>query len=403
MTFSQDHNKANLEARNGGLVDVADIFNRKWNLVFSSQLNKRINARHTNRTGISVTGLLYNLDYKVSPDFGLDKPMERISKGDGESVVLSAFTSSIIEINKHLKASVGLTSQYFALNSNWTLEPRLGLKWEVKPQHTLGFSYGMYSRREKLDYYFVEKEVDGKTASNKFLDFSRSHQIGLSYDIKISPLLHLKVEPYFQYLFDIPVEKGSTFSVINHQAFYLERLLVNEGKGTNYGIDLTLEKYMNQGFYYMLTGSIFKSRYKGGDGIWRNTRLDRGYLLNLVSGKEWMVGKKRLNMFGLNARLFFQGGDRYTPVDEKKSFDSKEIVFDETKAFTKKFNPAINGDISVNYTINKKKLSHEFSIKILNVGGYTGAHFYEYNEKTNQIKKQKGFGIIPNISYKIEF
>ncbi|WP_298653710.1 carboxypeptidase-like regulatory domain-containing protein [uncultured Proteiniphilum sp.] len=403
-TYSQDHSDVDQHTKTGqSIIEVADILNRKWDIVFSSYINKKINARHTNRTGITFTGLLYDLDYKVSPDFGLDKPMERISEGSGKSSVFSAFSSSIIDINDRLTASVGLTTQFFTLNDNWTLEPRLALKWNIKPRHSFAVSYGMYSRREKLDYYFVERQINNVTESNRYLDFSRSHHFGLTYDWKIAPLLHLKIEPYYQYLYNIPIEKGTPFSVINHQAFYLDKILVNEGKGRNYGVDVTLEKYMNNGFYYMMTGSLFKSKYMGSDGIWRNTRLDRGYLFNFLSGKEWLVGRRRQNIFNLNVRLFFQGGDRYTPIDEEKSKEIKDIVFDETKAFIEKFNPAINGDVSVSYKINKKKLSHEFSLKVLNIGGYTGAHFYQYNENTDQVKKEKGFGIIPNISYKIEF
>ena len=402
-TYSKDHTNVDQQTHSGLSIDVADIMNRKWDLVFSSYLNTKISARHTNRTGITLTGLIYDLDYKVSPDFGLDKPMEQISKGNGESSVLSAFSTSNINFGNQLTASIGLTSQLFTLNDNWTIEPRLALKWNMKPAHSLAVAYGLHSRREKLDYYFVEMKVDNKLESNKYLDFSQSHHFGLAYAWSITPQLHLKIEPYYQYLYNIPVEKGTSFSIINHQEFYLDRVLVNEGKGLNYGIDVTLEKYMEKGFYYMLTGSLFKSKYKGGDNIWRNTRLDRGYLFNFLSGKEWLVGKQRQNMFNVNVRLFFQGGDRYTPLDELKSSISKDIVFDETKAFSKKFDPAINGDLSVSYRINRKKISHEFSLKVLNAGGYTGMHYYEYDENTNRIKKEKGFGIIPNISYKIQF
>lgn len=87
--------------------------------------------------------------------------------------------------------------------------------------------------------------------------------------------MHLKVEPYYQYLFRIPVEENSSFSIINHQSFYLDRTLKNRGSGVNYGIDITLEQYMKNGFYYMITASLFKSKYKAGDNIWRNTRLDK--------------------------------------------------------------------------------------------------------------------------------
>lgn len=402
-TYSHDQTKVNQRTLEETVIPVGDIQNSQWNIVFSSYLNKRFSSKHMNRTGIRVTGLFYDLDYKVSPMIGLNHPMERVSKGDGSSSVFSAYSTSTIDFNPYLSASVGLTSQYFSLNKNWSLEPRVSLKWKLKPQHALSLAYGLHSRIERLDYYFVEQAFNGKKESNKYLDLSKAHHFGLSYDWTISPIHHLRIEPYYQSLYHIPVEKGSSFSIINQQDIYLDRILENNGAGKNYGVDITFEQYMKKGFYYMLTGSLFKSKYKGGDNIWRNTRYDRGFSFNLVAGKEWMVGKQKQHILGINGRLFFQGGDRYTPIDIEKSNQLHEIEFDESKAFSKKFNPAINGDISINYKINKRKLSHEFSIKLLNVGFYTGSHFYQYDEKTHTIKKEKGMGLIPNISYKIYF
>lgn len=402
-TYSEDHISADQQTLEDKSVPVGDIRNRKWDIVFNSFINKKFSPSHTNRSGITITGLNYDLDYKVSPNFGLNKPMEQISKGNGESMVLSAFSSSVLAISRNMTASLGITTQYFALNDNWSLEPRVALKWKPVNIHSFSVAYGLHSRREKLDYYFIEQDIDGKKATNKYLDFSRAHHIGFSYDWNISSNLHLKIEPYYQYLYNIPVEENSSFSLINHEDFYLNRILTNKGAGKNYGIDITLEQYMTNGFYYMLTGSVFKSKYKGGDNIWRNTRMDRGFLLNALAGKEWMVGKRKQNMFSVNARLFFHGGDRYTPIDEDKTNEEHDIIFDESNAFSKKFSPVLNGDISVNYRINKRKLSHEFSLKMLNVGMRTGMHFYEYNEKTNKIKKEIGTGIVPNVSYKLYF
>lgn len=401
--YSKDHVLVDQHTPDSRLVHMGDIQNRNWNIVFNSFINKKFSSMHTNRTGITVTGLNYDLDYKVSPYFGLNKPMEQISKGNGESMVISAFSSSVIDINRNLSAGLGITTQYFALNDNWSVEPRIALKWRPVDKHSFSISYGLHSRREKLDYYFIEKEAEGKKATNKYLDFSKAHHLSISYDWNIKPNLHVRIEPYYQYLYNIPVEDNSSFSIINHEAFYLDRILANKGLGKNYGVDITFEQYITNGFYYMLTGSVFKSKYKGGDNICRNTRMDRSFLINAVAGKEWMVGKRKQNMFSINARLFFHGGDRYTPVDEIKSNEEHDIVFDESKAYSQKFNPAFNGDLSVNYRINKRKLSHEFSLKMLNVGMSTGMHFYEYNEKTNKIKKEDGTGMIPNVSYKLYF
>ena len=402
-TYSKDRTRADQITEDDKLVHVGDIRNSKWDIVFNSYLNKKFNSNHINRTGITVTGLQYDLDYKISPNFGLDVPMEQISKGNGGSCVLSAYSSSVINLSNHLTTSLGITAQYFTLNKNWTVEPRAALKWSFNPKHALALAYGLHSRREKLDYYFVEQEANGKNESNRYLDFSKAHHFGLTYDWNINSYMHLKVEPYYQYLFRIPVEENSSFSIINHQSFYLDRILKNRGSGVNYGIDITLEQYMKNGFYYMITASLFKSKYKAGDNIWRNTRLDKNYLLNILAGKEWMVGHNKQNVLSLNGRIFFQGGDRYTPVDEGKSMIEHDIKFDETRAYSKKFDPSINGDISFSYRINKKKISHEFSIKMLNVGMRTGMHFYQYNEKTHKIEKKDGSGLIPNISYKIYF
>lgn len=402
-TYSNDKIYMEQRTTNDRIIPIADVRNRKFDFIFNAYLNKKFSARHVNRTGFTFTRLNYDIDYKISPEFGLDVPMEQTAKGDGNSSVISAFTTSMINLIPKLSASIGLTTQYFALNDNWTIEPRASLKWQFKPRQSLSAAYGLHSRRERLDYYYVEKFVNGKNETNKYLDFSKAHHFGISYDWNITLIHHLKVEPYFQSLYDIPVEAGTSFSIINQAEIYLDRILENKGAGKNYGIDITFEQYMNKGFYYMLTTSLFKSRYKGGDHIWRDTRYDRGFIFNFVTGKEWVVGKQNQNTFGLNTRIFFHGGERYSPIDEQASALEHDIVFDDTKAFTKKFNPSINGDVSVSYRINKRKLSHEFALKILNVGGYTGAHFYEYNEKTNQIKKEKGIGIIPNLSYKIYF
>lgn len=401
-TYSKDHTLVDQQTDNG-VIRVGDIQNSKWDVVLNSYINKRFSSRHTNRTGITLTGLAYDLDYKVSPYFGLDVPMEQISKGSGESSVLSAFTNSVINLTNKLSTSIGVTALYFTLNKNWSIEPRVAFRYQLNPKHSLALAYGLNSRREKIDYYFVEKEINGKTVSNRYLDFSKAHHFGLTYDWKLNPSLNLKIESYYQSLFHIPIEENSSFSIINYEEFYLDRILKNEGKGRNYGIDITLEQYMRNGFYYMITGSFFKSEYKAGDGIWRNTRLDKGFLINLLAGKEWMVGKRKQNVLSLNGRLYLQGGGRYTPVDEERTLAEHEIVFDETRAYSKRFKPSLNGDISMSFRINKRKVSHEFSVKILNVGMQTGMHFYQYNERKNAIEKKDGTGLIPNISYKIYF
>ena len=381
---------------------VVDITNKNWNIVLNSFINRKFSPKHLNRTGFTVTRMLYNLDYNVTPNYGLDKPMDKVAKGTGDNLQVSAYSQSVFTLSPRLSLSAGFNAQYFDLNQNFNLEPRLSMQFNLNSDQSFSAAYGLNSSRERLDFYYV---VDSTTnlPGNKHLNLSKAHHFNLAYDWHISHVLHLKVEPYYQYLFDIPVEAGTSFSVLNLEDYYLDKILVNSGKGKNYGIDITLEHYLDKGSYYLFTGSFFKSKYTGGDKIWRDTRYDQGYSLHGVWGKEWLAGKSKNNRFGLNLRLTCQGGEHYTPIDKELSEISHEIKLDDSRAFSKQYDPFISGDLTVSYRINRRKVSHEFALKGLNIGLYTGQSGYFYNESTNAIEKGNVLGTLWDICYKIQF
>ena len=163
--------------------------------------------------------------------------------------------------------------QYFDLNQSWSIEPRLNVKWDFSPEHYLSFGYGLFGRRERIEYYYTNIPMH-TGIDNIHLKLAKTHKMNLTYDWMINRDLNLRIEPYFQYLYDLPVENNSSFSIVNFNAFILDRRLVSEGKGKNYGIDLSLEHGLEKGWYWMINGSIFKSKYMGGDKIWRSSRMD---------------------------------------------------------------------------------------------------------------------------------
>lgn len=383
-------------------TQVVDITNKNWDIVLNSFINRKFGSNHINRTGITATEMIYNLDYNVTPNYGLDLPMKNVAKGSGNNLQVSAYSQSVFTLSSKLSLSVGLNSQYFDLNKNFNLEPRLSTKWNFRPNQSLSASYGLNSRRERLDFYYVVDTTTNKPG-NKQLNLAKAHHFNLAYDWHISDVLHLKVEPYYQYLFDVPVEANTSFSVLNLADYYLDKILVNSGKGKNYGIDVTLERYLKKDSYYLLSASAFKSEYMGGDKVWRSSRYDRGYSFNGVWGKEWLAGQSKNNRFGLNLRLTCQGGERYTPIDKELSEVSHEIKLDDSKAFSKQYDPFISGDLTVSYRINRKKVSHEIALKGLNIGLYTGESGYFYNESTQAIEKGNVMGALWDLCYKIHF
>lgn len=380
-----------------------DQHSRSTNLVLTSSLNRKISNRFTNKTGFTLTQMFYNMNLALAPF--IDKPLEVISKGDGSTSLLSAYNSSSWAMSDRLSLNFGLHGQLLTLNNHWTLEPRAGLKYQANSKTSLALAYGMYSRMEKLDVYFVKTQSTGDESVNKDLDFTKAHHLMFSFAYKISNNMSLKVEPYVQFLYHVPVMRDSSFSVLNRDDFYVENTLVNQGRGRNVGVDITWERALSKGLYYMVTASLFDSRYRGGDRIWHNTRFNRKYVLNGLIGKEWMLGRNKQNILSANLKMTLQGGERYAPIDVEATMahPDREVQYDETRAYSIQRSPMLVGNYTVSYRINKRRVSHEFAIKGIN---FTGAKEYIqhlYNIKTGEIEASEQKTGLTNISYKIEF
>ena len=384
------------------LTPYSKINNTNLNFVFKSVINKKISTRHVNNSGILVTGMRYKL--LLENTIGANSTPTPIVNADGFSTLVSAYSNSLVSITDQLTLNTGINAQWFMLNNNYTVEPRAGLRHQLNEKHALGFAYGLHSRLENLNYYFNDSFDTGEKAVNKNLDFTRAHHLVLSYDWQVSELVHFKAEPYYQQLFRVPVVANSSLSFVNLEAdWFFNQPLQNTGKARNYGIDFTLEKFMSRGYYYLLTASLFNSRYTGGDGIWRSARFNRNYVANALVGKEWYLGSRRPRVLGINTRFTYQGGNRYTPVDVAASLQARDVVFDDTRAFANQVAPGLNVHFTASYKINKKKSSHEIALKILNLTGQPDFYGYKYNFRDDTIDQDLASVVIPNLSYKIEF
>ena len=378
-----------------------EINNKNYNITFKSFLNKKFNSKHTNRTGIIVRGLGYDINLKEKE--GTTNNLTSLVSENGFSTIISAFSSSSITFKKW-QLNVGLNSQLFTLNNNFTIEPRLGINYQLNENNTVSLGYGLHSRIEPLNIYFANTSNSTSIQANKDLDFSKAHHFVLAYDWNISKKTHLKVEPYFQYLFDIPIVENTTTSLLNLQNdWFVNDTYTNNGKGQNYGIDLTLEQYINNGFYYLISASIFDSKYKTDNQKWYNTRFNKNFLFNAIAGKEFRIGKTKQNVLGFNLRLSVQGGDRYSVIDNSNSILEQDVIYNETTPFTEQAETAFITHFTMNYEWYKKKSTQKISLKILNATNFKEFQGHRFNLKTIKIEEFREALIIPNISYKVSF
>ncbi|MFD0761209.1 carboxypeptidase-like regulatory domain-containing protein [Lutibacter aestuarii] len=377
-----------------------EINNTYYNIVFKSFLNKKFSSKHTNRTGVIVRAMNYDLSLKENDN---TNNLNTVVLENGSSTLISAYSNSSFSF-KNWQLNAGLNTQLFTLNNHFTIEPRLGLSYQLNESSKMSFGYGLHSRIEPLNIYFANTVNSTVPKANKDLDFSKSHHFVLAYDWNISEKLHLKIEPYYQYLYNIPIVENSTNSLLNLQNdWFVNNTYVNNGNGQNYGIDLTLEQYITNGFYYLISASVFDSKYKTSTDNWYNTRFNKNYLFNVLAGKEFRIGKNKQNLFGVNLRMSIQGGDRYSVIDQNNSALEQDVVYNETNPFTEQAKTSFVTHFTINYEWYKKKTTQKLSFKILNATNYKEFLGHRYNIKTNIVDEHREALIVPNISYKISF
>lgn len=388
------------------LSDDASVFTpdsrlKKQNgtLTLATSLTHKLSSLATLKIGISSKQLFYKYNLSAAQDY-VPSTYARIVNSAGNTHLTEGYAQLKYQLSPSLLGNVGLRAHYFGLNKELSLESRAGLAWKLSDKHSLSFGYGKHSQPEDLNVYMIEV---GGVAVNKDLKLSEAHHFVLGYDWMLTDKLRFKAEAYYQYLWNIPGEEGTSYSLINlRRALYLNKALVNNTKGRNYGIDLTLERFLGDNYYYLITGSIFKSEYKAGDNVWRNTRYNKGFVLNALFGKEFYFANNR-KVLDVNARVSVTGGERYSPILESQSVAQKRVIYDESRAFSEQFRTLTYADLTVNYRINHRKSSSVFSFQMKNVLGAPIYIDHNYNYQTGQIELRKATLVIPNISYKIEF
>lgn len=391
---------------NGTVNKAGHIDTKTGKHILTTNLNHKFNARHTNRSGIIYNYMYYDLELDASPD-RIATPTNIVDAKDHVSL-FEAYTQSKYSIGKNLSLNGGIHAQYLDINKKTSIEPRAGITYKMNGNQSLSLGYGLHSQMELLRFYAtkVYNEDGSYTMPNKDVDFSKAHHIVLAYDKQLTDYLRLKVEPYFQYLYNAPMIQDSNYSMLNFdQDWFIDDKFVNEGLGINYGIDVTLERFLKNNFYYLVTASLFESKFSVDEGkTYYDTRFNRNFFVNVLAGKEWFLGAEKNKILGVNGKLMFRGGNKVNEIDYDLSNKTKTIEYKYDKPFsrTEPTTPVL--DLTVTYSKNKEKFSTTWGLQIKNTLGAKDNYYDVYSLKTNKIEEFQGDAIVfPVLSYKIEF
>lgn len=413
--FNSDRfiNKNTTQERIIKYTEADDSENR---FTISTLYNSKINKKTTLRTGAiyemyTIKSLLEDRDKQPDHNNDGDPDLFIFRDIDNSFGLFQPYIQTQFRFSEKLTLNTGIHAQYSTLNEEFVLEPRAAVNYKINPLHNISFGYGIHHQNIPLPLLFLNEDINGSLVqSNIDLDFTQSIHYVLGYDVNLSKSWRAKLETYYQSISNAAVEStSSSYSSLTEGADFVfdnNRVsLTNEGTGFNLGLELTLEKFFSDGYYGLLTTSIFDSKYEGSDGIERNTPFNNGYVFNLLAGKEFSIGKAKRNILFFDTKVNFSGGRYVTPINLEESKQSGFEVKDDDRAFSIQQDDYFRLDFKFGIKINSqsKKQSHQFYVDLQNVTNNKNIFTRRYNRLTNNIDQVDQIGFFPDVGYRFQF
>lgn len=413
------------------LPHILNYYQTENKTTLSWFVKHKVNAANSFKAGFFVNEFHVNYFDRVKINSLYDtlagdiitKPWKKRLDNIADFFLIQPYIIFSHRFNEKWSANVGLNGQFLTLNNKWTIEPRANIRYQLKENQTLSLAYGMHSQMQPGYIYFAAPDSivrngvlipnTDKISDNKNLDFSKAHHVVLGYDFQVSKFFRIKTEAYYQYLWNIPVYVlPSGVSLINRGAtftrFFPLYSMENNGTGYNYGLEITLEKLFSKHYFFMYSASIYDSKYTGSNGKTYNSDFNGNYMMNLLGGLEYNLGKQKKNSISISAKFTIGGGKRYSPVNTAASNAIMDVVPDENQINTKQFDPYNRLDFRVAYKINAKRSSYEIALDLVNLMGTKNVLALSYapdpaNYNADPLIKNYQLGFLPLFYIKVDF
>ncbi|NJK87647.1 MAG: hypothetical protein HC906_18400 [Bacteroidales bacterium] len=388
---------------------------------FSTELKSKINSKNVVNGGLVADFYSVNYIDSVYDDEDYYRFITLTNVKNKQLQLLRGYAQWQHKFTDQLVFNGGFHVLYFGLNEEISLEPRISAQWKFTQKQSFSIGFGKHSQIQSRMVYFTQTYDSISNAyweTNNDVKLSKSDHYVFGYNYLINSNLRLKIETYYQHLYNIPVSNGlKQFSMLNAGDNFgvpVVDSLVNDGVGKNYGVELTFEKFLSKGYYFLFTGSLFDSQYKAADGKWRNTAFNGNYVFNALGGYEIKIKGK--NYLTFDIRTVWAGGRRYIPFNQEV-YDIIEAVksdpdtpvphfddlYDEERSFSVRYKDYFRTDFRIGFKINHKKYSEEFGIDLQNITNSKSLFSQEFNSENGKLIDTYQQGFSPMFLYRIQF
>ncbi|MDX9750596.1 MAG: TonB-dependent receptor [Flavobacteriales bacterium] len=319
-----------------------------------------------------------------------------------EGWLMRPFAQVRYHFTEHLHAHAGLAYSHYTFNGSDAVEPRAGIRWRTGRRGSLSAAYGV---RSQLPYHpimamprhqlMIDPPID-----NDRRGLMRSQDITVGHEHAFSERLVLRTEVYRQHIDGMPLMRlDSTGSAFNAWDARLPRHLTGGGEAEASGVEIGLVRHFTDGLYYQANGSVLRSRYRDLAGTWRDARWDVQWTANLMAGREFRKEKEdRVRTWGVSGRLFGMGGLRHTPIADDTT-PSNGVM----EPYGARQEVMYRLDLRVYLKTDRTGRTGQWAIDIQNATNARNEAFTYFDRRRDEAVVKYQMGLVPNLSYRIEF
>ena len=302
--------------------------------------------------------------------------------------------------------ALGFYINYYVEGEQWKPELRFSMQYEAWENHYFKVMYDAFSQispPEASGRYFTSEPGSGPA-----LPLMSAENLSLKYFWDVKESVQFTAEIYHNIYYNLPV---SSFPDQSYSAFNqvdLSRLassnIKTDGEGRTFGLEVGYRKLMKDDWFYLASGTLYRSFYTGSQGVELPSAFDRKFNLSGTLGKEWTkVKEDKSRVFGASTRVLFAGGLQAAPIDLDVSMLNDLTLFDYSNGYTESYPAYFRVDLQLNVTWNRPGFSQRLSLDIQNATNQQNLANYYYDSFTGEIMERYQLGMIPLLTYRVSF
>lgn len=302
----------------------------------------------------------------------------------------------------------GAALAHWSLDRSSVPEPRLAVQWAMRSERSITIAAGQRSQLAPVQLY--RRGEAGATVDNRGIGPGRMQEVSMAYHHPFRDRLTLHVEVFHQRLQDVPVGDISTNTsyddgnLSNAWDRPLLMALSPNGSAERSGLELSLMRSFFHGLFYQVSATWINATTTDIQGVRQESRWNNSMLANVMLGREFRKATEQgQRTWGVSGRVNAMGGLRATPVDLEASRAAGSTRYVVSAPLSEQLPTFSRIDVRVYLKRERKGRTGLWALDLQNVANTRNVAFRYFDTRQDAVVTKYQLGLIPNLSYRVEF